>query len=143
MSVRLESAEVTVSEGTNIVNINVMKDGQTTVNTTVILTTLESGTAVGKSLLIFSEFYFYDIFLVFFSAGEDYFPVETEVTFSPSESIQTVSIPLINDDILEFREWFLVGLSLPSDQAGVLLGSPVESNVTIEDDDCKSNGNVK
>ena len=91
----------------------------------------------------FSEFYFYDIFLVFFSAGEDYFPVETVVTFSPSESIQTVSIPLVNDDILESREWFLVGLSLPSDQAGVLLGSPVESNVTIEDDDCKYNGNMK
>ena len=52
MSVRLESGEITVSEGANIVNINVMKDGQTTVNATVILNTLESGTAVGKSLLI-------------------------------------------------------------------------------------------
>lgn len=75
----------------------------------------------------------------FFSAGEDYFPMETEVTFSPSETTQTVSIPLVNDDILESREWFLVGLSLPSDQAGVLLGPPVESNITIEDDDCKYN----
>ena len=52
MSVRLESGEITVSEGANIMNINIMKDGQTTVNTTVILNTLESGTAVGKSLLI-------------------------------------------------------------------------------------------
>ena len=69
--------------------------------------------------------------------------METVVTFSPSESIQTVSIPLVNNEILESREWFLVELSLPSDQAGVLLGSPVESNVTIEDDDCKCNGNVK
>jgi hypothetical protein len=74
---------------------------------------------------------------VFFSAGEDYFLVETVVIFSPSESIQTVSIPLINDDIVESTEWFLVELELPSDQTGVLLGSPVDTNVTIDDDDCK------
>ena len=76
---------------------------------------------------------------VLFAAGEDYFPVETEVIFSPSESIKTAAVPLINDNIQESREWFLVELVLPVDQVanGVLLEAPVMSNVTIEDDDSK------
>ena len=75
----------------------------------------------------------------FFSAGEDYFPVEAEVIFSPSESVRTVTIPLINDNVQESRKWLLVELTLPADQVaiGILLEAPVMSNVTIEDDDCK------
>ena len=51
--------------------------------------------------------------------------------------MRTVTIPLINDNIQESREWLLVELVLPADQVGTLLGAPVVSNVTILDDDCK------
>jgi hypothetical protein len=59
VSVRLESAEISVSEGANLVSVNVMKEGQTTVNTRVILNTTQIGTAEGKSLFICSQFHFY------------------------------------------------------------------------------------
>lgn len=59
VNLSLDSAEITVNEGANLVNINITKDGMTTVDTRVILTTLENGTAVGRSLFIFSEFHFY------------------------------------------------------------------------------------
>ena len=58
VNLTLNSAEITISEGANLVNVNITKDGMTTVDTRVILSTLQNGTAVGRSLFIFSEFDF-------------------------------------------------------------------------------------
>ena len=55
VNLSLDSAEITVGEGANLVNINITKDGMTTVDTVVSLSTLQNGTAVGRSLFIFSE----------------------------------------------------------------------------------------
>ena len=135
MTLRLDSAEIVVSEGACFVNVTIVKNGLTTVDSRVLLSTVQNGTAMGKSLLI-SDCY-ETIPPDLFTVGEDYLHVETEVILSPSESIKTVSIPLINNNIQELREWFLVELVLPDDQVGVLLGDPAISNITILDDDRK------
>lgn len=51
--------------------------------------------------------------------------------------MRTVTIPLINDNVQETREWFVVELVLPADQVGTFLGVPVVTNITILDDDRK------
>lgn len=136
MTLRLDSADIMVNEQDNLVNVGIIKDGETTVYTRVNISTVQNGTAVGKSLFII-HFLTMTSILFFFPAGEDYFPVETEIIFSPSENVTTIAIPLVNDNIQESSEWFLVKLVLPADQVGVLLGSPEVSNITVEDDDRK------
>ena len=50
----LGSAEIMEFEGANLVNVTITKGGNTTVETRVILNTIQNGTAVGKPLVIFS-----------------------------------------------------------------------------------------
>lgn len=52
VSLRLDSAEISVSEGANSVNVTITRIGSTTVDIRVILNTVQNGTAVGKSLII-------------------------------------------------------------------------------------------
>lgn len=54
-----------------------------------------------------------------------------------------MAIPLINDNIQESREWFLVEVGLPADQDGVRLGLLVTTNVTVVDDDRKQLTNAQ
>lgn len=54
VSVMLGSAEIMEVEGANLVNVTITKGGNTTVETRVILNTIQNGTAVGKPLVIFS-----------------------------------------------------------------------------------------
>ena len=61
-----------------------------------------------------------------------------ELVFQPSDVRIVYTIPLANDAVHEAEELFMVALSLPTMQTGVTLGTVIEANVTITDDDSKS-----
>ena len=72
-------------------------------------------------------------------AGVDYQPLRTNVTLSPSIASQTLTVPIIQDQITERTESFRARIIIPPEtqQLGVQLGSPSELTVNIQDDDCK------
>ena len=72
-------------------------------------------------------------------AGVDYQPLRTNVTLSPSIASQTLTVPIIQDQITERTESFRARIIVPEEtqRLGVQLGSPSELTVNIQDDDCK------
>ena len=67
------------------------------------------------------------------TAGSDYTAVSGTLTFSPGVTQQTITVPIINDSVVEPNENFTVTLSNPS--AGAALGTPATATVTIVDND--------
>ena len=59
------------------------------------------------------------------------------VTFSPTETRQTVEVVLLNDDVLEGDENFMGSLSLPAESTGLTLGVD-SATATIQDDDSET-----
>ena len=49
---KFESTDVTVSEGAGLVNLTIVTDGETTVDSTVVFSTVQSGSAMGKLLSV-------------------------------------------------------------------------------------------
>ena len=74
------------------------------------------------------------------AAGEDYTATSVTLTFQPTENLQVVIVPILNDNVSEGVEQFTVELSLPSvigqQSGGVLVGDT--GSIQIIDDDCKS-----
>ncbi|MCR9233463.1 MAG: dockerin type I domain-containing protein [bacterium] len=76
-------------------------------------------------------------------ANADYQPTAGTVTFQPGEVSQTVSIPLIDTDLVELTESFLVqftnlqaggaNIALSRNQAEVTVTDDDQSNITIDD----------
>ena len=66
------------------------------------------------------------------SATSDYIPYNGTVSFASGETLKTVPIVLLNDEIAEFSEYFKVKLS---DAVGASLGTTTEANVQINDSD--------
>ena len=76
-------------------------------------------------------------------ANADYQPTAGTVTFQPGEVSQTVSIPLIDTDLVELTESFLVqftnlqaggaNIALSHNQAEVTVTDDDQSNITIDD----------
>ena len=66
------------------------------------------------------------------SAGEKYTHVFTHVTFNASTPIQTVNIPIIDNEIVAGSTMFSVSLT-SADPAAIL--NPASADVTIEDED--------
>ncbi len=66
----------------------------------------------------------------------DYTPKPLRVTFMPYETLKTLSIPIINDQLFEGDETFVVSLANPSHNA--LIGPKNKTTVTIVDDDITS-----
>ena len=64
----------------------------------------------------------------------DYTVTSSDLTFNASTSSQTVTIPILEDDIVEGSETIIVTLT-SADPAAIL--SPPSASVTIEDDDGK------
>ena len=58
------------------------------------------------------------------------------MTFQPTETSQTVMVPILVDDNLEGVEQFTAMLSVPAGQVGVIFGADM-ATVEITDDDCK------
>ena len=64
-----------------------------------------------------------------------------EESFSPSETVRFILIPIINDDIREEMEQFRVQLSLPSGSTGVVLDqSSATVQIVDEDRECPGVG---
>ena len=66
------------------------------------------------------------------TAYADYTPVTNLVTFGIGETVQSLTIPILNDALIEGNEW--VGLAL-TNGIGALLLAPVVASLTIVDDD--------
>ena len=60
----------------------------------------------------------------------------TTLTFGPSATTREVSIPIVNDDIVESIENFFGNLQLITPNANVVI-SPPSTQVNINDDDCR------
>ena len=70
-------------------------------------------------------------------AGKDYTAVKTTITFAPGQTMQTISVPILDDGIAEANETFVLHLSNPS-------GAAISNSrgvATIADDDTKEKGN--
>ena len=67
----------------------------------------------------------------------DFVELSVEESFSLSETVRYILIPIINDDIREEIEEFTVQLSLPSGSTGVVLDQH-SATVQILDEDRKS-----
>ena len=66
------------------------------------------------------------------SAGEEYTPVSTNVTFNATASTHTVNIPILDNEIVAGSTMFTVSLT-SADPAAIL--NPASADITIEDDD--------
>ena len=68
------------------------------------------------------------------AATEDYIITSSDLTFDAATSSQTVTIPILDDDIVEDSEAIIVTLT-SSDPAAIVY--PQSASVTIEDNDGK------
>ena len=64
----------------------------------------------------------------------DYIVTSSDLMFNAATSSQTVTIPILEDNIVEGSETIIVTLT-SADPAAVL--NPPTASVTIEDNDCK------
>ena len=64
----------------------------------------------------------------------DYIFTRSDLTFNTTNSSQTVTIPILDDNIVEGSETIVVTLTT-ADPAAIL--NPSSASVTIEDDDGK------
>ena len=69
------------------------------------------------------------------SAAVDYAVRSGRVTFGPGVTSRTITVPVLDDGVVEGAETFTVLLSNPSPAASVRLGSPSTVAVTIADND--------
>jgi hypothetical protein len=67
------------------------------------------------------------------TAGSDYTPVTGVLTFGLGETVQTFTVPIINDPIVEPDE--TVNLILGAPTGGATLGAPAAATLTIANDD--------
>ena len=66
------------------------------------------------------------------SAGEEFTPVSTNVTFNATTPTHTVNIPILDNEIVADSTMFSVSLT-SADAAAIL--NPASVDITIEDDD--------
>ena len=78
------------------------------------------------------------------SAGEDYRPLDTDVTFSPRQNSYTFSVQINPDEKPEFPEEFYIDLTIPPDAEtrGVRLVTDT-ARVVIKDDDSECDSNIQ
>ena len=70
------------------------------------------------------------------SGHEDYEALHfITITFSPAETSATVSVTIVDDDVLEDMEQFTVEVVTTGGQERVDVGDA--ANITISDDDCE------
>ncbi|CAN5912984.1 hypothetical protein BH23PLA1_BH23PLA1_19790 [soil metagenome] len=71
-------------------------------------------------------------------AGQDYTAVSQTVTFNPGELSRTVTIPILDDTIVEGDQTVRLILSNPGPNPGVRLGAFAAATLVIADDDLAS-----
>jgi hypothetical protein len=67
------------------------------------------------------------------TAGNDYAPQSGTLTFGPGVTQQSITIPIIDDSIIDLGETFTVQLTSPTGHS--ILGSKKTQSITIEDND--------
>ncbi len=67
------------------------------------------------------------------TAGLDYLPVATNVTFLPGEWLKVVSVPILNDNLVESTETFTLGLTNAT--GGFNVAPPATVTIAIQNDD--------
>jgi hypothetical protein len=97
-TIAFASADVSAFEDDGAVTVPVRRSGGSEGTSTVDFTT-ENGTAI---------------------AGQDYTAVSGTLTFSPGQTTQTISVPILQDQVNDFNETFSVNLSNPQN---VVVGS--------------------
>ena len=110
-TISLSSTHYSVGEGDGHATVAITRSGRASGTSSVTIKTA-NGTA---------------------TAGSDYAAVDQTVTFSPGQTIKTVSISITDDALVEGNETVLVSLSSPS--AGAALANPNSATLTIEDND--------
>ena len=68
------------------------------------------------------------------SAGTDYIPKEVQLTFLPGDFEKTMSISLVDDDIMECQESFSVIVHSPVSDLRVELPNSTATVFVIDDD---------
>ncbi len=101
-----------VNENGTSVTVSVKYKNPTFINTTIDVSVKAGGTAI---------------------AGSDFTLSTTTLTFTPTDTIKSLTIPIINDAIAEVTETFILVLSNPSNSGLVRFDSI--TTVTILDDD--------
>jgi len=101
---------VSLTEGTTAV-FTITRRGAASINCSVNYATADSGAV----------------------APGDYTAKSGTLTFGPTQTSQTVSVPTINDALVETSEYFWMNLSSPT--GGASLGTPASINVRIDDND--------
>ena len=69
-------------------------------------------------------------------SDSDYQSVNQTLTFSPTNTTITISVPILDDQVDEDREFFIVKLALVNEQQNVQI-QPDEATVFVEDNDGK------
>ncbi len=113
-TLRFENISYNKAENGGSVNVTINRVGQiqTTDPVTVDFTTVE-GSA---------------------QAGQDYAPTTGVVTFNALETSKTVSIPIVNDGVLEPKESFTVAISNPTNNSDIDPGHAVASVKILDED---------
>jgi len=68
------------------------------------------------------------------TAGSDYTATNGTLTFLAGETNQTITVPILNDGLVESTETFTVTLSNPTGE-GAVLGTPATATVSITEND--------
>jgi hypothetical protein len=110
-SISISNAAVSVSEAAGNVIVTLVRSGALTTTVSVNI-----ATANGSAF-----------------AGLDYVATNGMVTFPANISTKTITIPIVNDTIVEETEFFTVAISNP--QGGVQLGATTSQEITINDND--------
>ena len=71
------------------------------------------------------------------TGGVDYHSGPYPVTFAAGVTTAVFNIPVTDDNILEYRENFMLSINSSSLPGVVTVGNPGEATVTIVNDDCK------
>ena len=78
----------------------------------------------------------FTVLIIMVSASEDYEAIESSIiTFSPEQTSATVSVTIVNDNVLEDVEQFTVEVVATGGQERVDVGDA--ANISILNDDCE------
>ena len=110
-----ENVGYSISESIGVIEVGVVKYGSSSLPLSVSLSTM-SGSA---------------------TSPQDFTSISVQLTFSPTQNRQTVSISIINDGIFEDSEEFTVLLTPVSPQSRVRLDGSNTTTVLISDDNSK------
>jgi uncharacterized delta-60 repeat protein len=127
MTIQFSASNYPVSEGSQAVDINVTRSGDTTGPASVNFATSDTAGAQNCNTNTGAA-----------SSRCDYETSTRTVQFAAGETSKVVSVLIVDDSYLEGAETFTVTLSSPS---GAGLGSPATATVTITDNDTANGTN--